>query len=95
MIHCIDLRVMIIVSIIAGILSTMNVWTSNLSDIRFHLNDIYMVILMTGWMILLMLLYSFTQGMNIRNIYLILSILTIIISFYCIRNQTFIMINSI
>ena len=43
-----------IIMIIAGLLSSMNVWTDKLRDIRLHLNDIYMAILMTGWMFALM-----------------------------------------
>lgn len=40
--------------ILSGVLSTMNVWTNNLNDIRFSINDAYMVLLMTGWMFLFM-----------------------------------------
>jgi hypothetical protein len=32
--------------IIAGSLSTMNVWVDKISDIRFSLNDLYMILLM-------------------------------------------------
>jgi hypothetical protein len=70
--------------IIAGLLSSMNVWTDKLSDIRLHLNDIYMAILMTGWMFSLMGLYY----MNMTQI--ILGTIIIIIMLYMIRKQTFI-----
>ena len=75
---------MFIIMIIAGLLSSMNVWTDKLSDIRLHLNDIYMAILMTGWMFALMGLYY----MNMTQI--ILGTIIIIIMLYMIRNQTFI-----
>jgi len=42
--------VMFIIMIISGFLSTMNVWVDKIGDIRFSLNDLYMVLLMTGWM---------------------------------------------
>lgn len=75
---------MFIIMIIAGLLSSMNIWTDKLSDIRLHLNDIYMAILMTGWMFALMGLYY----MNMTQI--ILGCIIIIIMLYMIRNQTFI-----
>jgi hypothetical protein len=75
---------MFIIMIIAGLLSSMNVWTDKLSDIRLHLNDIYMAILMTGWMFSLMGLYY----MNMTQI--ILGTIIIIIMLYMIRKQTFI-----
>ena len=75
---------MFIIMIIAGLLSSMNVWTDKLSDIRLHINDIYMAILMTGWMFALMGLYY----MNMTQI--ILGTIIIIIMLYMIRSQTFI-----
>jgi hypothetical protein len=35
----------------------MNVWVDKYDDIRFSINDIYMTLLMTGWMFLFMGLY--------------------------------------
>jgi len=35
----------------------MNVWVDKWDDIRFSINDIYMTLLMTGWMFLFMGLY--------------------------------------
>jgi len=75
---------MFIIMILAGLLSSMNVWTVKLSDIRLHLNDIYMSVLMTGWMFALMGLYY----MNITQI--ILGTIIIIVMLYMIRSQTFI-----
>ena len=48
---------MIIFNVLAGFLSTMNVYVDKISDIQFSLNDIYMVSLMTSYMILFMSLY--------------------------------------
>ena len=47
-----DFVVMFFSMIFAGALSTMNVWVDRPSDIRFSLNDVYMILLMTGWMFL-------------------------------------------
>lgn len=79
-----EIIIMIIIMFIAGILSSMNIWVDKLSDIRFHLNDVYMSFLMCGWSLLLMGLYYI-------NIYLVLIgiVLTGII-IYLIRNQIFI-----
>lgn len=49
--------VMFVIMIAAGALSTMNVWAARWSDMRYSINDAYMIALMTGWMILFMGLY--------------------------------------
>lgn len=70
--------------IIAGFLSTMNVWANSMDDIRLSLNDIYMVGLMTSWMFVFMAVYD-------RNIlYSLLSFLSAIFFLLCIRYQLFI-----
>ena len=79
-----EIIIMMIIMFIAGLLSSMNIWVDKLSDCRFHLNDVYMSLLMCGWSLLLMGIYY----INI-NILLIGIIMTIII-IYCIRNQLFI-----
>ena len=52
-----DLIVMFVLMFISGLLSTMNLWVTKYTDIRFSLNDVYMALLMTGWMFLLMGIY--------------------------------------
>jgi uncharacterized protein (DUF305 family) len=42
----------VIAMIFSGLLSGMYVWSDKWSDVRLSLNDIYMVALMTGWMVL-------------------------------------------
>jgi hypothetical protein len=49
--------VMFWISIFSGLLSTMNVWVDKFDDIRFSINDLYMTLLMTGWMFFFMGLY--------------------------------------
>ena len=42
--------VMFIIMLFSGLLTTMNIYADKLSDIRLSLNDLYMTLLMTGWM---------------------------------------------
>ena len=44
------------IMIVSGLLSTMNVWADSSDDIHFSLNDLYMSLLMAGWMIFFMAL---------------------------------------
>jgi hypothetical protein len=76
--------IMFIIMILSSVISGMNMWVNNINDVRIHLNDIYMGILMTGWMFLFYgLIYK-----NNRNIYI--GLITILFSVYLIRNQIFI-----
>ena len=79
-----EVMIMLLIMFIAGLLSTMNIWVDKISDIRFHLNDVYMALLMCGWMLVLMGIYYINM-----NIFAIGTITTAII-IYCIRNQIFI-----
>jgi len=80
---------MIIISIIAGLLSTMNIWAVNIDHVRLHINDIYMILLMTSWMILLMNIYYFDHIKN-ANINIIIGLVSIVLIIYCIRTQVLI-----
>jgi hypothetical protein len=67
--------------ILSGLLTTMNVWVDKFDDIRFSLNDVYMVLLMTGWMFLFMgLFYRETKTF-------IFGLTFVIINLWCIRTQ--------
>ena len=46
--------IMFIIMILSGLFSTMNMWVDKLDDVRFSINDVYMTLLMTGWMFLFM-----------------------------------------
>ena len=75
---------MSIIMILAGLLSTMNMWVDKLSDIRFSLNDIYMVGLMKGWMLFFMgLWYSYTKGA-------IYGLIVVLVFYLAIRYQIFV-----
>jgi hypothetical protein len=76
--------IMFVIMVVASVITGMNMWVNNLSDVRLHLNDVYMGISMTGWMLFLMgLIYSMEN-------YIWIGIGTIGISAYLIRKQTFI-----
>ena len=79
--HLNHYTIMFFIMVISGLLSTMNVWVDKVDDIRFSLNDVYMTLLMTGWMFLFMgLIY---QEINVFFIGLSL----VIVNIWCIRNQ--------
>ncbi len=73
--------VMFFIMIISGLLSTMNIWVDKVSDIRFSMNDIYMTLLMTGWMFLFMALYYK------EKIIFIIGLFLVILNIVCIRTQ--------
>lgn len=67
--------------ILSGLLTTMNVWVDKWEDIRFSINDIYMTLLMTGWMFLFMGLYY--GEMRILGLGAVL----VVVNIWCIRTQ--------
>jgi len=72
---------MFIIMILSGLLSTMNVWVDTYEDIRISLNDIYMILLMSGWMFLFMGIYYRETNPFITGCILVA------INLWCIRNQ--------
>jgi len=73
--------IMFFIMIISGLLSTMNIWVDKLDDIRFSINDAYMILLMSGWMFLFM-------GMIYHEINIFfIGLLLVIVNIWCIRNQ--------
>jgi len=67
--------------VISGLLSTMNIWVDKLDDIRISLNDVYMILLMSGWMLLFMgIIYKDANPF-------IIGLLLVIINIWCIRSQ--------
>ena len=73
--------VMFIIMIISGLLSTMNIYADKLSDIRWSLNDVYMILLMTGWMITLMAIYY-------KNLHMfIFGCVLVVFNIWAIRSQ--------
>lgn len=82
-----NLMNMIIIMFVAGMLSTMNIFAVSPKHVRLHLNDLYMVLLMIGWMVLLTGIFDHVQN---ANTIVIFSILFIAFVIYLIRTQTFI-----
>jgi hypothetical protein len=70
--------------ILSGLLTTMNVFVDKYEDMRFSINDIYMTLLMTGWMFLFMGIYYKEMSIFIMGSALIIA------NLWCIRNQIFI-----
>lgn len=75
---------MLLACFFAGWASTMNVWANRWDDIYLHMNDLYMVGLMTGWMFFFMGLFEWNKNK------MIFGGLAAILFFYLIRNQIFI-----
>ena len=72
---------MFFIMILSGLLSTMNVWVDKYDDIRFSINDVYMILLMSGWMF-------FFMGLIYQEMYIfIIGLLLVITNIWCIRNQ--------
>ena len=59
----------------------MNVWVDKWDDVRFSINDVYMTLLMTGWMFLFMGLYYSETVITWIGLALVVS------NLWCIRNQ--------
>ena len=76
-----DYVVMFCIMLVAGLLSTMNVWVDKWADMRVSINDVYMTLLMTGWMFLLTGLYYKEKHVGVVGICLV------ILNIWCIRTQ--------
>ena len=73
--------IMFIIMVLSGLLSTMNMWADKYDDIRFSINDLYMILLMNGWMFVFMGLFY-----KDFNVFILGAIFTIII-IWSIRTQ--------
>jgi len=72
---------MVFIMILSGLLSTMNVSVDKYQDIRFSINDAYMILLMTGWMLLFMGIFYKEKTP------VIIGLILIITNIWCIRTQ--------
>ena len=73
--------VMFCIMILSGLLATMNVMADKLDDIRFSINDVYMTLLMTGWMFLFM-------GVYYSEIYVLcFGLFLVVTNIWCLRTQ--------
>lgn len=73
--------IMFFIMILSSFCSTMNVWADKVDDWRFSLNDLYMALLMTGWMF-------FFMGIIYRELHIVgIGGVLITISLLCIRTQ--------
>ncbi len=69
------------IMILSGFLSTMNVWVDKVSDMNLSLNDLYMVLLMSGWMLFFMAVLNGDKTVILIGLTLALSMI------WCIRTQ--------
>lgn len=73
--------IMFAIMIISSLLTTMNIWADKYDDIRLSINDLYMALLMTGWMFLFM-------GLVYTEFYILLiGAILVALSIWCIRTQ--------
>lgn len=80
--------IMFFIMILSGLLSTMNIWVDKIDDIRFSINDIYMALLMSGWMFLFMgIIYSEFKIFLIGLFLIIINILFIRYQFLVSESQ--------
>lgn len=73
--------VMFWIMILSGLLSTMNIWVDKLDDIRVSINDLYMTLLMTGWMFFFMGLWYMQKTI------FIIGLILVVTNLICIRTQ--------
>ncbi len=72
---------MFLIMLLAGFFSTMNLWVAKPSDIRWSINDLYMILAMTGWMF-------FFMGLHARKASVTLfGLLLLVLAFLAIRTQ--------
>jgi hypothetical protein len=70
-----------VIMFIAGLLTTMNVYTTNFEDMRWSINDVYTSLMICGWMFLIWgIVYQMTK-------HTIIGLILLTISFYGIRTQ--------
>ena len=79
---------MFLIMLLAGALTTMNLWADKLSDFRWSINDVYMTLAMTGWMFFFMGLHDRRASVTLFGLtLLVLSILAIRTQFFVTTRQ--------
>ena len=72
------------IMIVSGLFSTMNVWADKWDHIRLSVNDLYMIFLMTGWMLFFMGVYESSKAATL------VGTLLVVFCLYGIRTQLFV-----
>ena len=75
---------MFCIMLVSGLLSTMNVWVDKVDDMRLSINDAYMILLMSGWMLFFMAAMHGDIGISITGLTLAGFMI------FCIRTQLFV-----
>lgn len=73
--------VMFAIMMASSLFATMNMWFDKIEDMRLSVNDLYMSLLMNGWMFTFMGLYD--ANMTV----LLFGMILVIVSIWCIRTQ--------
>jgi len=73
--------IMLVACLLSGVGSTMNVWADQVEDIRLSINDVFMIVLMTGWMFFFMGVFMGNRS------YLLWGGLVTAITLFLIRRQ--------
>ena len=76
-----EIKPMMLMMFLSGLLSGMNVFVTKISHIRLNINDLLMTLLMCSWMLLFMGIWY-----GISN-WIIYGLLSVLIVFYLIRTQ--------
>lgn len=76
-----EIKPMMIMMFLSGLLSGMNVFVVKLSHIRLNINDLLMTLLMCSWMLLFMGIWYVISN------WIIYGLLSVLIVFYLIRTQ--------
>lgn len=75
---------MFAIMFVSGLLSTVNVWVDKVEDMRFSANDLYMILLMSGWMLFFMAAMHGDVGVSMSGLTLAGFMI------FCIRTQLFV-----
>ena len=80
---------MIYVMIPSGLLTSMSLWSDKIGDVRISLNDIYMVCLMTLWMIFFMSIINKMYSIMIVSLIMVIIVINLIRGQYFINRQKY------
>jgi hypothetical protein len=80
---------MIYIMIPSGILSSMSIWADKIGDVRISINEIYMILLMTLWMIFFMSIIHKNYILSSVIIILIIIVLILIRGQYLVKRKSF------
>jgi hypothetical protein len=84
-----NILTIILISIVSGFFSGISVWADNISDVRFSINDMFMIVLTTAWMLFFESIITFRSAKDSKILQCI-SIILIFVCIYFIRTQLYV-----